>query len=52
MPGGRIIARRYRAFLEELPLLCRNLGLPPGDLLFTEYVNFIAEWLEQKPPNA
>jgi hypothetical protein len=47
MPGGRIIVQRYHTFLEELPLLCRELGLRADDLLFTEYVNFVARWLKQ-----
>lgn len=51
IPGGNIIVRRYRAFLRELPALCRASGLRSQDLLFPDYVNFVAEWLEQKPAN-
>jgi hypothetical protein len=50
IPGGKLIVQRYRTFLAGLPLVCRQLGLVPDQLLFTEYVDFVTTWLKEVDP--
>ncbi len=49
IPGGAKIHRRYVAFLKELPILCRQLGLKKGELIFNDYTTLVAEWLKAHP---
>lgn len=46
LPGGTVVAKRFEAFLEELPESCRNLGHDPDELTFNEYVMHVEEWLK------
>jgi hypothetical protein len=46
IPGGAIIARRYRTFCEELPTACERLQLNPEELTFNDYVLQVEEWLK------
>lgn len=52
MPGGTIIVRRYRAFLDVLPLLCKQIGLRQDNLFFPDYVAFVSRWLEEEGAKA
>ena len=47
-PGGKIIHQRYRKFLKRLPSLCKKLGLRAGDLIFSDYITFVSDWLMEE----
>ena len=49
IPGGAKIHERYLAFLKELPLICRKLGLKKDEMIFNDYATLIAEWLKAHP---
>lgn len=44
-PGGKIIFQRYRRFLEELPSVCKEMGLRANDLIFSDYSTLVSSWL-------
>jgi len=46
LPGGAAVAKRYEAFIGELPAACQNVGVLPDELTFTEYVVQVEEWLK------
>lgn len=45
IPGGTEIVRRFALFQTELSLLCEDLKLEPGELIFNEYADLVSEWL-------
>lgn len=46
LPGGTAMAKRYAAFLEELPTSCAAVGLVVDELTFRDYVVQVEEWLK------
>jgi hypothetical protein len=46
IPGGAKIHRRYVAFLDVLPIICRRAGLKKRELTFNDYTTFVSEWLK------
>lgn len=48
IPGAAVIRQRYRDFIAQLPELCAELQLQPGDLLFNEFTQIAAAWLNQR----
>lgn len=46
IPGGAVIAERYRAFRAELSELCREARLEEENLIWAEYTEFVWSWLE------
>ena len=49
LPGGEVIFRRYELFRSELPSLCVTAKLDVGRLIYSDYVNFVVEWLRNNP---
>ena len=49
IPGGRVVAKRYAIFRQELPAMCEKTGLTVGELTFNDYVAQIEEWLKVVP---
>lgn len=49
IPGGAQIHRRDLAFLTELPILCRELGLKKGELIFNDSTTLVSAWLKAHP---
>ncbi|RLA58378.1 MAG: hypothetical protein DRR04_11085 [Gammaproteobacteria bacterium] len=45
IPGGRDIARRYKAFCGDLPEICRNARLETDEVTFNDYSVFASDWL-------
>jgi hypothetical protein len=46
IPGGGYIWRRYRAFREDLPAMCRDLKREPIELTFKDYTSIVSNWLK------
>jgi len=46
IPGGAVIAERYRAFRAELSELCREARLEEENLIWAEYTEFVWSWLQ------
>jgi len=46
IPGGAVIAARYRLFREQLPEACERLRLTEQDLTFNNFVVLVEEWLK------
>ena len=46
IPGGPLIARRYKLFREDLPAMCEKLHLDVDELTFNDYVVQVEEWLK------
>ncbi|MEP6667972.1 MAG: hypothetical protein ABJF10_02400 [Chthoniobacter sp.] len=46
IPGGAKIFRRYIAFQNALPLLCRKLGMKKSELIFNDFTTLVSEWLK------
>ncbi len=49
LPGGEEIFRRYELFRAELPSLCAISKLDVARLIYSDYVNFVVEWLRNNP---
>ena len=45
IPGGTIIAKRYKEFTEELPELKEEMQLGEDKLTFADYVSVLIGWL-------
>jgi hypothetical protein len=45
LPGGMEIYRRFQAFEQELPALCRELRLHRDELTFNDSASIIADWI-------
>lgn len=45
MPGGAEIISRYRRFHDELPRLCTEARLKPGELTFSDLSKIVVAWL-------
>lgn len=52
IPGGRDITRRYRAFLDDLPTICRNARLDLDEMSFNDFSVFASDWLLQNDQRA
>lgn len=50
LPGGKHIAERYDAFMDDLPKMCRETRKAPDTLTFGDYVHLVEEWLRQTAP--
>jgi hypothetical protein len=49
LPGGRMLAERYRAFCRDLPESCAELHLDPANLTFRDLTVLIVGWLRLHP---
>lgn len=49
LPGGEEIFRRCELFRAELPSLCATAKLDVTRLIYSDYVNFVVEWLRNNP---
>lgn len=49
LPGPEYMARRYRAFCQQLPRLCKLLRLNARNLDFLDYRTVVAGWLKRYP---
>jgi hypothetical protein len=49
IPGGKEILRRYRQFTSELPVICRELKITIDEMIFSDYINIVSEWLKENP---
>lgn len=49
LPGPSRIMERYRAFQKELPAVCAELGVTPGELQFMEFRTLIDMWVRNHP---
>jgi hypothetical protein len=49
IPSGSRIFQRYEAFLIDLPALCDELDLDPGELIYNDYTTLVANWLREHP---
>ena len=49
IPGGKIVAARYKAFRKELPATCEKAHLNIDELTFNDYVAQVEEWLKNSP---
>ncbi|HKV11352.1 MAG TPA: hypothetical protein VJ725_24630 [Thermoanaerobaculia bacterium] len=47
IPGGEYIDKRYRAFLRELPDLCKRMKLSLKQLTFGDFSRLVRIWLEE-----
>ena len=47
IPGGKEIRRRFRLFEDELPALCAEIPIEPGELTYNDYTSFISAWLRE-----
>lgn len=45
IPGGVIIARHYKKFRSELPMLAKDVQLKVSDLTYRDYCFLIQEWI-------
>jgi hypothetical protein len=45
MPGGSEVVSRYRRFHDELPGLCSEARIRPGELTFTDFSSIVVTWL-------
>ena len=46
IPSAEHMFLRYSEFRKNLPALCRELNLNPGQLIFVDYVNLVVGWLK------
>lgn len=46
IPGGSVITERYGHFRQQLPALCRDLGLSEDELTFSDYIWLVSVWLD------
>ena len=46
IPGGSEIIRRYKLFLEELPVMASTIKIEPEEMTYNDYTNFISFWLQ------
>lgn len=49
LPGGAAIIRRYRLFRAQLPSVLERVPLEADELTFSDYANFVSEWLLEQP---
>lgn len=47
IPGGHVIAERYRKFRADLPEMCREARLSEDDLIFVDYAALVFQWLRR-----
>ena len=45
IPGGSVIVRRYRNFLNDLPNICAEIPIEINELTYNDYTNFISNRL-------
>ncbi len=50
VPGTMTILEHYQKFQKQFPVLCRDLGLNPENLIFNDYANLVSRWLELNAP--
>lgn len=46
IPGGTVIAERYRIFKNKLPEICDVAGIMEDELGFNDYATFVSEWIK------
>jgi hypothetical protein len=49
LPGAAEMRKRYERFQLELPTICEDIGLEPGNLLFGELRTIVQEWTAENP---
>lgn len=49
LPGPGRIMERYSAFQTELPALCHDVGVAPGELQFVELRTLMEAWITNHP---
>ncbi len=49
IPGGAKMRGRYGAFRQQLPALCRAIGIEEGELTFPARRNLVIGWLDKNP---
>jgi hypothetical protein len=49
LPGGEKICKRYRAFKNDLPILCASFHLKHNALEFNDLTTMVDEWLKLHP---
>lgn len=47
LPGGHVIAERYRSFRADLSEMCREAKLSGDDLIFVDYAALVFQWLRR-----
>lgn len=47
IPGGRAIWARYKNFMIDLPLLCKESHIDDDELTFNDYTTFVSTWLSE-----
>jgi len=47
VPGGSKMVERYKLFLRELPLMCKELDLDLDQLIFNDLTTLVVEWLKE-----
>jgi hypothetical protein len=50
VPGHLKIWRRYEAFLDDLPVVCEELGHDLEEIPFIDYSEIVLDWLAEKAP--
>lgn len=45
--GGNTIFKKYKKFIDQLPIICRKGKTKQSDLTYTEYVYLISKWLKE-----
>jgi hypothetical protein len=46
IPGGTLVAERYKLFRDELPKLCDAAGITEDELRFNDYATFVSAWIK------
>lgn len=49
IPGGTVLAARYKQFKTKLPRACKEAQIETEELTFPDYANFVVEWLTLNP---
>jgi hypothetical protein len=47
IPGGTVIAGRYKEFSEQLPQLKEEMQLSEDKLTFADYISVVIGWLKE-----
>lgn len=47
VPGPAHIWKRYRSFRKDLPGICEDLRLKPGEMIFNDYATIASEWVAE-----
>jgi hypothetical protein len=50
IPGGASVWSRFQTFNKDLPAVCTELRIEPGELTFADLTHVISEWLKANAP--